>query len=626
MTGESKLEDRRMQREQGDVNTTPNRRKYWERNLSPEARRWFEEDARYFLHQSLSTPVLNVLAGAEGIYIRDLEGKRFIDMHGNGVHNAGFNNPEVMAAVRRQLDEGLTFCPRRYTNIPAIQLAKKLAEITPAGLCRSLFCPGGSEAIEMALTLARQVTGRFKTISFWDSFHGAGFGSAGIGGEEHFHGGLGPMMPGTFHVEFPNYYRNPWGFTREEDVDAECLRQIELVLRREPEMSAIIGEPISATPVIPSRRYWEGVQDLCRRYGVLLIFDEIIEGFGRTGKMFASEHFVTPDILVLGKSLGGGILPFAGIVTHEQYNTLPHRSIGHYTHEKNALCAAAALAEIEYIESHRLADHSATLGAYALQRLNEMKERHPDDRARGRAGAAHRHRPNQRPRDQGAGGGRGRDHHVQVSRARPVVQDHRRQCPDPEAGSGDHAGGDGPRAGHPGAGHRRGRKRGVLLVFYRDHSPRVSPCDQAGRLLLVAAAVLVAGSPDDDAVVGIEAGIGAPKRVGLRVGKAQIGNFRLGIVQNLPVPVVPRSQANRIVEAAPCKQHQQDLAHVAFGQLRLGHHLRGVRPVNEKAFQCGRPAGHAPGLSGFSRRLHLVRPGFISQDHRFYCGRINLAP
>ena len=295
MTGESKLEDRRMQREQGDVNTTPNRRKYWERNLSREARRWFEEDARYFLHQSLSTPVLNVIAGAEGIYIDDLDGKRFIDMHGNGVHNAGFNHPEVMAAVRRQLDEGLTFCPRRYTNIPAIQLAKKLAEITPAGLCRSLFCPGGSEAIEMALKLARQVTGRFKTISFWDSFHGAGFGAAGIGGEEHFHGGLGPMMPGTFHVEFPNYYRNPWGFTREEDVDAECLRQIELVLRREPEMSAIIGEPISANPV-DSRPGATGraCRDLCRRYGVLLIFDEIIEGFGRTGKMFASEHFVTP--------------------------------------------------------------------------------------------------------------------------------------------------------------------------------------------------------------------------------------------------------------------------------------------------------------------------------------------
>jgi 4-aminobutyrate aminotransferase len=366
-----------MQREQGDVNTTANRKRYWERNLSPEARKWFDEDCRYFLHQSLSTPVLNVLSGAEGIYIRDLEGRCYIDMHGNGVHNAGFNHPAVVAAVRRQLNEGLTFCPRRYTNIPAIQLAKKLAEIAPGGLGRSLFCPGGSEAIEMALSLARQVTGRFKTISFWDSFHGAGFAAAGVGGEEHFHGGIGPLLPGAFHVDFPNYYRNPWGFIREEDVDAECLRQIENVLQREPEMSAIIGEPVSATPVIPSRRYWEGVRELCDRFGALLIFDEIIEGFGRTGRMFACEHFVTPDVLVLGKSLGGGLLPFAGIVTHEKYNILPHRSIGHYTHEKNALCAAAALAEIEVIERERLGERSAELGAYTLQRLYEMQERHP---------------------------------------------------------------------------------------------------------------------------------------------------------------------------------------------------------------------------------------------------------
>ena len=123
--------DKRIEREQGDVNTTPNRRKYWERNLSPKARQWFDEDQKYFLHQSLSTPVLNVLSGAEGIYIEDLEGKKYIDMHGNGVHNAGFGNPSVVEAVKRQLDEGLSFCPRRYTNIPAINLAKKLAEITP---------------------------------------------------------------------------------------------------------------------------------------------------------------------------------------------------------------------------------------------------------------------------------------------------------------------------------------------------------------------------------------------------------------------------------------------------------------------------------------------------------------
>jgi len=258
-----------------------------------------------------------------------------------------------------------------------VRLAEKLAEITPGDLCRSLFCPGGTDAIEMAIKLARYVTGRFKTISFWDSFHGAGFGASSVGGEEHFHGGLGPLLPGAYHVEFPNYYRNPWGFESEEEVDAECLRQIELILQREPEMSAILGEPISATPVVPSKRYWEGVRDLCRRYGALLIFDEIIEGFGRTGKMFACEHYLAPDILVLGKSLGGGLVPWAGIVAKEEFNICRGRSVGHYTHEKNALACAAALAEIAYIEKHKLHEHAAALGDHAIGRMNEWKDRHP---------------------------------------------------------------------------------------------------------------------------------------------------------------------------------------------------------------------------------------------------------
>jgi 4-aminobutyrate aminotransferase-like enzyme len=364
-------------REQGDINTTQNRKRYWEKNLTGDALQWFEKDKQYFLHQSLSTPVLNVLGRAERSWIEDLDGRKYLDMHGNGVHNAGFNNPYIIDAVKAALDEQMTFCPRRYTNIPAVKLAEKLCAVTPEGLTRSLFCPGGSEAVEMALTLAKQITGNFKTISYWDSYHGTTYGAASVGGEEHFKGGNGPMVPGAYHVEFPNYYRNPWGFTNEDDVDNECLRQIEVILRREPDVAAIIGEPISATPVVPRKQYWEGVQALCKQYGALLIFDEIIEGFGRTGKMFASEHFVTPDVLVLGKSLGGGLVPFAGIVTKEEHNVLQHRSIGHYTHEKNALCAAAGLAEIEFIENNNLVAHAAELGEYAKGRLRDMQQRHP---------------------------------------------------------------------------------------------------------------------------------------------------------------------------------------------------------------------------------------------------------
>ena len=362
--------------EQGDVNQSPLRQAY-NQQLDAATKQLIEADAAYFLHQALSTPVMNVLSKTEGPYIYDLQGKAYLDLHGNGVHNAGFSNPYVTQKVIEQLQQSLAFTPRRYTNEPAINLAKKLVEITPAGLSRVLFCPGGSEAIEMAVMLAKQITGKWKTLSFWDSYHGTGFQSAAVGGEEHFTVGQGPMVPGAFHVEFPNYYRNPWGLTNTEDIDAEYLRQLKIILQRNPDMAAVVGEPISATPVVPSIHYWREVKALCERYDMLLIFDEIIEGFGRTGKFFASEHFVTPDVLVLGKTLGGGLMPFAGIVTKEEFNVLQHRSIGHFTHEKNPLCCTAGLATIEYIETHQLVENSAILGDYLMDQLKALQAIYP---------------------------------------------------------------------------------------------------------------------------------------------------------------------------------------------------------------------------------------------------------
>lgn len=362
--------------EQGDNNASAYRQAYTD-SLDDNTRYWINEDANYFLHQALSTPVMNVLSKTEGAYITDLTGKKYLDLHGNGVHNAGFSNPEVIEAVIAQLQNGLAFTPRRYTNIPAVQLAKKLVSVTPDGLDRVLFCPGGSEAIEMAISLAKHVTGRWKTISYWDSYHGNGFQASTVGGEEHFTNGQGPMVPGAFHVEFPNYYRNPWGLTDQQQIDEAYLRQIKIILKRNPDVAAIIAEPISSTPVVPSSYYWNEVRKICDAYGILLIFDEIIEGLGRTGKWFASEHFVTPDVLVLGKSLGGGLLPLAGIVTKEKYNVLQHRSIGHFTHEKNPLSCTAGLAAIEYIEKYKLVENAAKLGDYLMQSLNELKKEFP---------------------------------------------------------------------------------------------------------------------------------------------------------------------------------------------------------------------------------------------------------
>lgn len=362
--------------EQGDLNLTELALRHRD-NLGGRVRDLVEEDARYFLHQALSTPVMSALRSASRATIVDADGRPLLDMHGNGVHNAGFNNPAVKDAVRRQLDKDMTFCPRRFTSQEAVDLARTLVEAAPQGLSRCLFCPGGSEAVEMALALAKVVTGRFKTVSFWNSFHGAGFAAASVSGEEHFTGGFGPMMPGALKVEFPDYYRNPWGFSNPADVDAECLRQMELVMSREGSIAAVIGEPVSATPCVPSKAYWQGVLALCRKHGALLIFDEIIEGLGRTGRLFACENFVTPDVLVLGKSLGGGLLPFAGIVAREELNAAVHRSVGHYTHEKNSLCCAAALAGLTYIIDNDIPGHAARLGAHCLERLEDMRRRHP---------------------------------------------------------------------------------------------------------------------------------------------------------------------------------------------------------------------------------------------------------
>ncbi len=364
-----------MKAEQGDPNNSDERVKYKNNIKDENTLFWLGEDEKYFLHQELSSPVMNILDKTKDAFIYDLEGNAYLDMHGNGVHNAGFSNRDVVAAAHKQLDSLLSFTPRRYSNIPAINLAKKLIEISPLGLDKVLFCPGGSQAVEMAVMLAKQVTGRFKTISFWDSFHGAGFQASTVGAEEHFSTGNGPMVPGGFYVDFPNFYRNPWGFGTEDKVEDECIRQIINVIDHHPDIACIIGEPISATPRIPSKRYWQRVREICDKYGILLIFDEVIEGFGRTGKMFASEHYVTPDILVMGKSLGGGLVPFAGIITKEKYNVLQHRSIGHYTHEKNPLCSAIALATIEFILKENLIEKSEKNGIFFKTRLLELKEK-----------------------------------------------------------------------------------------------------------------------------------------------------------------------------------------------------------------------------------------------------------
>jgi len=357
---------------EGDLNISPRRKAWTREHINAETQHWLNEDANFFIHQSLSTPCLNVLAHCDGIFIEDLQGRRFMDFHGNNVHQVGFSNPRVIEAIKAQM-ETLSFCTRRYTNIPAIKLAQKLAELAPGDLNKVLFTPGGTSAIGIALKLARVATGKFKTISMWDSFHGASLDAVSIGGEAIFRSGVGPLLPGTEHVPPPDAYRCLWDCGGE--CNLKCARYIEYVMDKEGDVGAVIAETVRSTSLVPPQGYWETIREACDRHGALLILDEIPHCLGRTGAMFTCENYdVVPDMLVIGKGLGGGIFPLAALIAHEELDVAPDTALGHYTHEKNPVACAAALAAIEFIEQEGLVENARDLGVYALGRLQTMMD------------------------------------------------------------------------------------------------------------------------------------------------------------------------------------------------------------------------------------------------------------
>ncbi|MBP3965691.1 aspartate aminotransferase family protein [Paenibacillus lignilyticus] len=362
-------------RTEGDINLTSERKLWQETHLSEETMEVLEEDSQYFIHQSMSTPCLNVVTDADGIYLIDMDGRKYMDFHGNSVHQVGYKNRYVIDAVKNQLDE-LPFLPRRFTNPVAIQLAKKLAELAPGDLNKVLFTPGGTSAIGMALKLARKATGKFKTISTWDSFHGASLDAISVGGEGVFRNSMGPLLPGTEHMMPYNSYRCFMG-----DCDGcglKCLDYLAYMLERESDVGAIIMEPVRSTDIqIPPKAYFKRLRELCDRYGVLLILDEIPTAFGRTGKMFVHEHYdIVPDIVVIGKGFGGGVFPMAGIIVREGLDVAQDISLGHYTHEKSSVGCAAALATIEYIEQNGLVEHASQMEKVIEARLQDMKSRY----------------------------------------------------------------------------------------------------------------------------------------------------------------------------------------------------------------------------------------------------------
>ena len=372
---------------EGESNTSAARRDWLNKSIGPRSAPLLQRDSDAFLHQSLSSPCVSTIAKAEGIWIEDLDGRRYMDFHGNSVHHIGYGHPRLVAAIKQQLD-ALSFAPRRFTNEPAVALAEKLGKITPGDLNKVLFTTGGSDANEVALKIARAATGRFKTISFWDSFHGAGMGAASVGGEATFRSHIaGPLLPGTEHVAPFACYRCPYNHAGPDVCGLACADMVDYVLEREGDIAAVIAEPMRAVPYVPPPGYWKTVREACNRHGTLLIMDEIPTGLGKTGRMFAFSHDdIVPDIVTLGKSLGGGILPIAACIARRDLDVCGDFAIGHYTHEKNPVTARAALTTLEIIEDEGLVERAARLGSRALDRLSESLARSPivgDIRGRG---------------------------------------------------------------------------------------------------------------------------------------------------------------------------------------------------------------------------------------------------
>ena len=333
---------------------------------------------------------LRVMVRGEGCRLYDAQGRSYLDgLSGLYVVNVGHGRAEIAEAMAKQARELAYVSSASYTNLAAVQLGDVLSRLTPGDLDRFFFCSGGSEAIESAMKIAKQVQAmrgfpkRYKIIARRGGYHGATFGAMSITSSrnERF---FGPFMYGVSFVPSPNRYRNDFGLEGEAG-DLACAEAIaqEIEAQGPDTVAAVIGEPISASNSnhVPSPRYWQRVREICDRHGVLLILDEVINGFGRTGKMFATEHFgVVPDLMTMAKGLSSGYAPIAAVAVGSRlYDEFKKQDVAlaHLlTFGGQAVSCAAALNNIEILEREELPQRAAEQGRSLLGLLEGLRA-HP---------------------------------------------------------------------------------------------------------------------------------------------------------------------------------------------------------------------------------------------------------
>jgi 4-aminobutyrate aminotransferase len=322
-----------------------------------------------------------VIAKGRGAEVWDVDGNRFLDfMSGIGVASTGHAHPQVVQAIKDAADDFLHISSD-YWHERMTRIAERLNALNPVGEPAQVFlCQSGTESVEAALKLARYVSGRPRFIGFLGGFHGRSMGSLAFTSSKYTQqAGFFPTMPGVTHVPYPNLYRP---LLSGADQGKAVIDYIENVLFQNNlppgEVAAVLVEPIQGEGgyIVPPDGFLAGLRALCDRHGMLLIFDEVQCGIGRTGKMFASQHSgVTPDIMALAKGLGSG-LPIGATVARRRHMEQWKRGAHGNTYGGNPLCCAAALATLDLVE-REYAANAASVGEYFIARLRELKERYP---------------------------------------------------------------------------------------------------------------------------------------------------------------------------------------------------------------------------------------------------------
>ena len=347
----------------------------------PKAKEIIERDHRH------SSPAYGrvyplVVKEGRGMVIEDVDGNLFLDfMAGIAVANTGHSHPRVVKAIEEQARKFLHICGSDFYYEPMAELAEKLSQLAPGSGNKKVFLTNsGTETVEAAIKLARYSTKRQHIIAFQGAFHGRSLGALSLTASRSSHRAhFGPLIPGVHHLPYGFCQRCPYHLTY-GSCGIECVEVLEKTLFRHEiapeEIAAIFVEPIQGEGgyIVPPPEYLPMLQDLCRRHGILLVLDEIQSGFGRTGKMFACEHWgIEPDILCVAKGIASG-MPLGAMIAREEISTWTRSTHGS-TFGGNPVACAAALATIAVIEDG-LVQNSAEVGGYLKDQLSRLKIKH----------------------------------------------------------------------------------------------------------------------------------------------------------------------------------------------------------------------------------------------------------